>query len=202
MKIIAIGRNYVDHIKELNNDIPESPVIFTKPETALLKDNADFYLPKFSSDVHHELELIVKISKIGKNIEEKFAHKYYDEIGLGIDFTARDVQSKLKANGLPWDLAKGFDGSAPVSRFFDKANFDLANTNFRLEVNGQERQNGNTALMMYSIDKIIAYVSMFFTLKVGDIIFTGTPKGVAKVTGSDRLTAYLEDELVLDFNVL
>lgn len=202
MKIIAIGRNYVDHIKELNNDIPESPVIFTKPETALLKDNADFYLPKFSSDVHHELELIVKISKIGKNIEEKFAHKYYDEIGLGIDFTARDVQSKLKANGLPWDLAKGFDGSAPVSRFFDKANFDLANTNFRLEVNGQERQNGNTALMMYSIDKIIAYVSMFFTLKVGDIIFTGTPKGVAKVAGSDRLTAYLEDELVLDFNVL
>ncbi len=202
MKIIAIGRNYVDHIKELNNAIPESPVIFTKPETALLKDNADFYLPKFSSDVHHELELIVKISKIGKNIEEKFAHKYYDEIGLGIDFTARDVQSNLKANGLPWDLAKGFDGSAPISMFFDKSGFDLSNTNFRLEVNGQERQNGNTSLMMYSIDKIIAYVSMFFTLKVGDIIFTGTPKGVAKVAESDRLVAYLEDEPVLDFNVL
>lgn len=202
MKIIAIGRNYVDHIKELNNEIPDSPVIFTKPETAILKGNADFYLPDFSEDIHHELEIIVKISKIGKNIEEKFAHKYYDEVGLGIDFTARDVQSTLKAGGLPWDLAKGFDGSAPISAFYDKSAFDLKSTNFRLEVNGEVRQSGNTSLMMYSIDQIIAYVSKYFTLKVGDIIFTGTPKGVAKVAAEDRLIAYLENEPILDFKVL
>jgi 2-keto-4-pentenoate hydratase/2-oxohepta-3-ene-1,7-dioic acid hydratase in catechol pathway len=201
MKIIAIGRNYVDHIKELDNEIPASPVIFTKPETAILRDNADFYLPEFSQDVHHELEIIVKINKIGKNIEEKFAHKYYDEIGVGIDFTARDVQAELKAKGLPWDLAKGFDGSAPISTFIPKVGLDLANLDFKLLVNNEPRQIGNTSLMMYSIDKIIAYVSKYFTLKVGDIIFTGTPKGVAKVQADDHLQAFIGEKQLLDFYV-
>lgn len=201
MKIIAIGRNYVDHIKELNNDVPDSPVIFNKPETAILKDNADFYLPDFSQDIHHELEIIVKISKIGKNIEEKFAHKYYDEIGLGIDFTARDLQSELKSKGLPWELAKGFDGSAPISKFIPKAGLDLQNLDFNLLLNDKTQQSGNTSLMIYSIDSIIAYVSKYFTLKVGDIIFTGTPKGVSKVNAGDRLEGFIGEHKLLDFYV-
>ncbi|MDP5120886.1 MAG: fumarylacetoacetate hydrolase family protein [Spirosomaceae bacterium] len=201
MKIIAIGRNYVDHIKELNNDVPDSPVIFNKPETAILKDNADFYLPGFSHDIHHELEIIVKISKIGKNIEEKFAHKYYDEIGLGIDFTARDLQSELKSKGLPWELAKGFDGSAPISKFIPKAGLDLQNLDFNLLLNDKTQQSGNTSLMIYSIDSIIAYVSKYFTLKVGDIIFTGTPKGVSKVNAGDRLEGFIGEHKLLDFYV-
>lgn len=201
MKIIAIGRNYVDHIKELHNDVPDSPVIFNKPETAILKDNADFYLPGFSQDVHHELEIIVKINKIGKNIEEKFAHKYYNEIGLGIDFTARDVQAELKSKGLPWELAKSFDGSAPISKFISIDGLDLQNLDFRLLLNDKPQQSGNTSLMIYSIDSIIAYVSKYFTLKVGDIIFTGTPKGVSKVNAGDRLEGFIGERKLLDFYV-
>lgn len=202
MKIIAIGRNYVDHIHELNNEVPTQPVIFLKPETALIKNNEPFYLPTFSEDVHHEVELVVKISKIGKNIETKFAHKYYNEIGLGVDFTARDVQSNLKAKGLPWELAKAFDGSAPISEFINKKEFDLTNLDFRLDVNDETRQSGNTSLMLNGIDDIISFVSGYFTLKVGDLIFTGTPKGVAKVKPNDVLKGYIQDKQVFNFNVL
>ena len=165
MKIIAIGRNYADHIAELNNERPDEPVIFTKPETAILRHGEPFYYPDFSQDIHHEVEIIVKINKIGKNIEEKFAGKYYDEIGIGIDFTARDIQAKLKAKGLPWDLAKGFNGSAPISEFVSKSKFpDLKNLNFHLEINGQNRQIGNTSMMLYNIDTIIAFVSKYNTI--------------------------------------
>ncbi|MEM9982948.1 MAG: fumarylacetoacetate hydrolase family protein, partial [Bacteroidota bacterium] len=173
-----------------------------KPDTALLKDNAPFYLPDFSQEVHHELEMTIKISREGKFIEEAFAHKYYDEVGLGIDFTARDLQAKLKQNSHPWDLAKGFNGAAPVSHFLPKTNFsDLQQLNFRLEVNEVVRQQGNTQLMIHKIEGIIAYVSRFFTLKKGDILFTGTPAGVAAVKAGDRLAAYLEEEKMLDFEV-
>lgn len=203
MKIIAIGRNYVDHIKELNNAIPSEPVIFSKPETAIIKNNEPFYLPDFSEDVHHEVEILVKISKIGKNIDTKFAHKYYDEIGLGVDFTARDIQSKLKEKGLPWELAKGFDGSAYVSHFLPKTDFqDLSDINFSLHVNGEVRQQGNTSLMMYSIDTIIAFISRYFTLKTGDIIYTGTPSGVGKVNKGDVLTGSIETTKMFEFSVL
>ncbi len=202
MKIIAIGRNYAEHIKELNNERPDEPVIFTKPETAISKDGEAFYYPDFSQDVHHEVEIIVKISKMGKNIEEKFAHKYYDEIGIGIDFTARDIQSKLKAKGLPWDLAKGFNGSAPISEFVPKSKFtDLTNLNFHLDVNGSLRQEGNTSMMLYPIDTIIAFISRYFTLKTGDIIFTGTPAGVASVKVGDTLSCFIENEKMLEFEV-
>lgn len=202
MKIIAIGRNYAEHIKELNNERPDEPVIFTKPETAILRDNEPFYYPDFSQDIHHEVEIIIKISKMGKNIEEKFAHKYYDEIGIGIDFTARDIQSKLKAKGLPWDLAKGFNGSAPISAFVPKSNFaDLQNINFHLNVNNSLRQEGNTSMMLYPIDTIIAFISKYFTLKTGDIIFTGTPAGVAAVKTGDTLTAFIENDKMLEFEV-
>lgn len=201
MKIIAVGRNYVDHIKELSNEIPSSPVIFSKPDTAVLKDNEPFYYPDFSKSIHHELEIILKINKVGKNIKEEFAHKYYDEIGLGIDFTARDLQSELKAKGLPWDLAKGFNGSAPISQFVDKSKFDLSNINFHLTVNEELKQKGNTSHMMYSFDYIVSFVSKYFTLKTGDIIFTGTPAGVGEVKIGDRLKGYLEQDLMLDFEV-
>ena len=202
MKILAIGRNYAEHITELNNERPDEPVIFSKPDTAILKDNEAFYYPDFSKDVHHELEIIVKISKMGKNIEAQFAHKYYDEIGIGIDFTARDVQSKLKAKGLPWELAKAFNGSAPISNFVPKSNFpDLKNINFQLEVNGEVRQQGNTSMMLWNIDEIIAFISKYITLKTGDIVFTGTPKGVAPVQVGDRLVGYLEGTKMLDFEV-
>lgn len=201
MKIIAVGRNYVDHIKELQNEFPSAPVIFTKPETAILRNNEPFYYPAISNSVHHELEVVLKISKMGKNIDEKFAHKYYDEIGIGIDFTARDVQSELKSKGLPWDLAKGFNGSAPISEFINKENFDLGNLNFHLDVNGETRQTGNTSHMIYSFDYIISFISRYFTLKTGDLIFTGTPAGVAEVKIGDRLQGYLENQLKLDFEV-
>lgn len=202
MKIIAIGRNYAEHIKELNNEKPDEPVIFMKPETAVLKNGEPFYYPSFSSDVHHEVEILLKISKIGKNIEEKFAHKYYDEIGIGIDFTARDVQSKLKAKGLPWDLAKGFNGSAPISEFVPKTNYpNLQDLNFHLEVNGETRQKGNTSMMLYTFDYIIAFVSKYFTLKPGDIIFTGTPAGVSPVQIGDKLSLFIEDSKMLEFEV-
>jgi 2-keto-4-pentenoate hydratase/2-oxohepta-3-ene-1,7-dioic acid hydratase in catechol pathway len=202
MKIIAIGRNYVEHIEELKNERPSEPVVFLKPDTALLKDNAPFYYPDFSKDIHHEVEILVKVSKEGKYIEEKFAHKYYDEIGVGIDFTARDLQQKCKEKGLPWEIAKAFNGSAPVSGFVPKTNVaNLHDLNFSLQINGETRQQGNTSLMLFSFDYIISYVSRFFTLKKGDIIFTGTPKGVGPVKTGDKLTAFIETEKMLEFEV-
>src|ERR1700759_4829463 len=202
MKIIAIGRNYAEHAKELNTPVPTVPVIFMKPDTALLKDNKPFYHPDFSDDVHHEIELVLKICKEGKHINEKFAADYYDEIGLGVDFTARDIQARHKEKGLPWELAKAFDGSAPISNFVPKSNFaDLRNLNFKLDVNGETRQEGNTSFMLFSFDYIIAFVSQYITLKKGDLIFTGTPAGVGKVNIGDRLEGYLEDNKMLDFLV-
>lgn len=202
MKIICIGRNYVDHIQELNNEQPDAPVIFMKPETAVNKPGMPFYYPDFSTDIHHEVEVVVKVCEKGKHIQEKFAPRYYNEVGLGIDFTARDLQSKLKAKGLPWELAKAFDGSAPISHFLPKTNFaDLQNLNFKLEVNGETRQEGNTSLMIYHINYIISYVSKFILLKKGDLIFTGTPKGVGPVKIGDNLKAYLEGEKLLDFDI-
>ena len=202
MKIICVGRNYAEHIKELNNERPDDPVIFMKPETAIPLKNEPFFYPEFSSDVHHEVEILVKINRVGKNIDEKFAHKYYDEIGIGIDFTARDVQSKLKAKGLPWELAKGFNGSAPISGFVPKTDYpDLQNLNFRLDINGETRQQGNTSLMLYKIDYLISFVSRYFLLQQGDILFTGTPHGVGAVQVGDRLTAYIEDKPLLTFDV-
>lgn len=201
MKIICIGRNYAEHAKELGNEVPESPVIFMKPDTAVLKKGSDFYIPEFSNDVHYELEVVLKISKGGKYIQEENADKYYEEIGLGIDFTARDLQSELKAKGLPWELAKGFDGSAVVSEFYKKDDFDMKNINFSLMKNKEEVQNGNTSLMIFSPEKIIAFVSQYFTLRVGDLIFTGTPKGVGKVSENDILEAFLEDQKVFDLRI-
>ncbi len=203
MRIFAVGRNYVEHIEELNNQRPDEPVIFTKPDTALLKNNASFYYPDFSRDVHHEVELVLRISKEGKNIEQKFAHKYYDAIGVGIDFTARDIQAKIKEKALPWDIAKGFDGSAPVSnKFIPVRNFkDVKDINFHLEVDGVLKQKGNTSLMLFPFDVIISYLSKFFTLRTGDYIFTGTPKGVSPVTIGNKLTAYIENEKLLEFEV-
>jgi 2-keto-4-pentenoate hydratase/2-oxohepta-3-ene-1,7-dioic acid hydratase in catechol pathway len=202
MKIFAIGRNYAEHIKELNNERPDEPVIFTKPDTAILKNNEPFYYPSFSKDIHHEVEILLKIDKEGKNIDEKFASKYYKEIGIGIDFTARDLQQKAKEKGLPWDIAKGFNGSAPISEFIPLEQIkDLHNLNFSLKVNGEYTQQGNTSLMLFSFDYIIAYLSKFFTLKKGDIIFTGTPKGVGPVKIGDKLEAFIEDKSLLSFEV-
>ncbi len=203
MRIFAIGRNYAEHIKELNNERPDEPVIFTKPDTAVLRNNAPFFYPDFSKDVHHEVELVLRICKEGKNIEEKFSSKYYDAIGVGIDFTARDLQQKAKEKGLPWDIAKGFNGSAPISdKFIPVSEFkNLNEINFSLLVNGEVRQQGNTSLMLFSFDYVIAYLSKFFTLRTGDLIFTGTPKGVAGVKIGDTLTASIENEKLLEFEV-
>jgi len=203
MRIFAIGRNYVEHIQELNNERPTDPVIFTKPDTAILRNNSPFYYPSFSKDIHHEVELVLRISKEGKNIEEKFGSRYYDAIGIGIDFTARDLQQHAKEKGLPWDIAKGFNGSAPISDTFvtvDKIK-DVRNINFKLEVNGKLKQQGNTSLMLFPFDYIVSYLSKFFTLKTGDLIFTGTPKGVGPVSPGDTLSAYIEDEKLLEFQV-
>lgn len=202
MKIIAIGRNYAAHAKELNNPLPSSPVIFMKPETAVLKDNKPFYIPEFSSDVHYELEVVLKINKEGKHIAEKFAANYYDEIGLGIDFTARDLQSALKEKGLPWELAKAFDNSAAVSHFIQKTELsDINAIPFELKVNGESRQNGNTENILFSFDKIIAFVSQYITLKKGDLIFTGTPEGVGQVHPGDKLEAWMGGEQFLNFDI-
>ena len=201
MKIICIGRNYAEHAKELGNEIPENPVIFMKPDTAVLKKGSDFYIPEFSDDVHYELEVVLKISKGGKYIQEDKASNYFDEIGLGIDFTARDLQSQLKAKGLPWELAKGFDSSAVVSEFYKKSDFDMRNLSFSLMKNKEKVQDGNTSMMIFSPEKIIAFVSQYFTLKTGDLIFTGTPQGVGKVEENDILQAFLEDEKVLDLRI-
>lgn len=202
MKIVAIGRNYAAHIAELKNEVPDEPVIFFKPDTAVLRNNEPFYYPDYTSDVHYEAELILRIGREGKNIDRKFAHKYFDAIGLGIDFTARDLQSKAKAKGLPWALAKGFNGSAPISEFLPLDQFpDLQRINFRLEVNGETKQQGNSEMMLHKFDDIIAYISRFVTLKTGDIIFTGTPEGVGPIQIGDRLAGYVEDRKLLDFEV-
>ena len=202
MKIIAIGRNYAEHAKELNNPVPAVPVIFMKPDTAVLKDNKPFYHPEFSTDIHHEIELVLKVSKEGKHIAQKFASNYFDEIGLGIDFTARDIQQKHKEKGLPWELAKAFDNSAPVSKFIPKSEFkDLNNLNLRLDLNDNTVQEGNTKDLLFSFEYIIAFVSQYITLKKGDLIFTGTPKGVGKVNIGDHLCGYLEDHKLLDFYI-
>jgi 2-keto-4-pentenoate hydratase/2-oxohepta-3-ene-1,7-dioic acid hydratase in catechol pathway len=193
MKIICIGRNYTKHIEELNNERPNEPVVFMKPDSAILLKQHPFVIPEFSEDIHHELEVIVKINKVGKYIEPKFAHKYYDEISIGIDFTARDLQQKLKDKGLPWEKAKAFDGSAVLGDFVSKSDFkSLDNLNFEMTNNGVTVQKGNTSFMLWKIDELIAYVSQFFTLKIGDIIFTGTPEGVAVVRPDDVLEGYLE----------
>lgn len=202
MKIIAIGRNYAAHIEELKNEKPSEPVVFMKPDTALLKDNAPFYHPDFSQDIHHEVELVLKIKKEGKYIDRKFAHTYYDEIGVGIDFTARDLQQKCKEKGLPWEIAKAFNGSAPVGAFRPVSDFpDVSNINFHLNINGERRQTGNTSLLIFPFDVILSYVSRFFTLKTGDLIFTGTPAGVGKVAIGDRLEAYVEQEKLLEVEI-
>jgi acylpyruvate hydrolase len=203
MKILAIGRNYAEHIQELNNQQSSEPVVFMKPDTAILRHNEPFYYPDISKDIHHEVELVLRISKEGKNIEEKFAHKYFDAIGLGIDFTARDLQSKLKEKGLPWLLAKGFNGSAPISDKFIAVQelADLKNLNFSLQINGETKQKGNTGMMLFDFNVIIAYLSKYFTLKTGDLIFTGTPAGVGPVQIGDRLVGFIEAEEMLNFEV-
>lgn len=202
MKIICIGRNYVKHIEELQNERPDEPVIFLKPDTAVVQKQFPFVIPEFTNDVHHEVEVLVKINKVGKYIDAKFAHKYYDEIGLGIDFTARDLQAKLKEKGLPWEKAKAFDGSAVVGDFVSKSEFtDLNNINFELTSNGNVVQSGNTQHMLWKIDEIIAYVSQYFTLRTGDVIFTGTPEGVAKVSPEDVLEGFIEGKKLFRIQV-
>lgn len=202
MKIICVGRNYAKHIEEFGNERPEAPIIFTKPDTALLLNNRPFYYPDFSNDIHHEVEIVLRVSKQGKNIHKRFAYKYYDSIALGIDFTARDLQSKSKEKGLPWAIAKGFNGAAPISEFVPVTKYSsLSELKFGLSVNGESRQQGNTSLMIWDFDELIAYVSKFFMLKLGDLIFTGTPSGVASVKIGDRLEGYIEKEKFLDFEV-
>ncbi len=203
MKIICIGRNFADHAKELGNDKPSSPVIFLKPDTALLRNNDPFFIPDFAKEIHHEVELVIKITRLGKNIQPKFAHKYYDEIGLGVDFTARDVQFELREKGLPWEKAKAFDSSAAISKkFISKTELgDLTNLSFYLEKNGEKVQIGNTNQMLFTIEEIICYVSKYFTLKIGDLIYTGTPSGVGKVEINDELSGYLKDYKLFDFKI-
>ncbi|MBI3501721.1 MAG: fumarylacetoacetate hydrolase family protein [Bacteroidetes bacterium] len=228
MKIICIGQNYLEHIKELNSAIPDEPVFFLKPDTSLLTDNKPFFLPSFSNDIHYECEIVLKINRLGKHIDEKFAHKYYDELTVGIDFTARDIQKEQKAKGLPWEKAKGFDGSAPVGKFISKKKFgrmeewkngraderavsqpsnlpifqpSMRNLNFHLNINGKSVQKGNTSDLLFSFDKIISFLSQFITLKIGDLIFTGTPVGVGAVKIGDKLEAFLEGEKLLAFEV-
>jgi 2-keto-4-pentenoate hydratase/2-oxohepta-3-ene-1,7-dioic acid hydratase in catechol pathway len=202
MKIICVGRNYADHIKELDSDRPSSPVLFLKPDSAIVLKNNPFIIPEFSQNIHYEVEVLVKINKIGKYIDRKFAHKYYDEIGLGIDFTARDIQNHLKEKGLPWELAKAFDGSAVIGNFLSKENISNINDfNFSLEKNGKAVQTGNTSRMLWKIDELIEYISKYFTLKIGDIIFTGTPSGVGQVHPDDVLKGFIESEEMFSIKV-
>jgi 2-keto-4-pentenoate hydratase/2-oxohepta-3-ene-1,7-dioic acid hydratase in catechol pathway len=207
MKIICIGRNYAEHIRELNNEIPDEPVIFIKPDSALLRNNAPFFIPEFSNDVHYEVELVIKINKLGKHIPIQFARDYYSEIALGIDFTARDVQSKLKEKGLPWEKAKGFDHSAVISKFIPVEQFGISQNdsikslNFSLQKNNVVAQQGNTDFMINNIDEIISHVSQYFTLKIGDYIFTGTPAGVGPVASGDHLTGFIEETEMFSFQV-
>jgi 2-keto-4-pentenoate hydratase/2-oxohepta-3-ene-1,7-dioic acid hydratase in catechol pathway len=202
MKIICIGRNYTEHVKELNNNRPDSPVIFLKPDTSIILKNQPFFIPDFSSEINYEVEIILKICKLGKHIENKYAHKYFNHIGLGIDFTARDTQNELKSNGLPWEKAKAFDGSALVGSWFDKTKFqDLRNLNFSLNKNDKSVQIGNTSQMMWNFDELISEISKYFTLKIGDIIFTGTPSGVGKVNKGDNLEGFIEGKSSFVINV-
>jgi 2-keto-4-pentenoate hydratase/2-oxohepta-3-ene-1,7-dioic acid hydratase in catechol pathway len=202
MKLICIGRNYTDHIAELKNEKPEHPVVFIKPDSAILLQKMPFVIPTFSNDIHHEVEVLVKINKLGKHIDTKFAHKYYDEIGLGIDFTARDVQNELKQKGLPWEKAKSFDGAAVIGDWISKADIkDIADLSFSLSKNGKIVQQGQSSHMLWNIDEIIAYVSQYFTLKIGDIIFTGTPAGVGPVTSGDQLVGELEGHQLFSIKV-
>ena len=202
MKIICIGRNYRDHINELNNKITKEPLFFLKPDTSIQPKGHPFFIPDFSNNIHYEVELVIKISKNGKNIDEQFSHKYYEEIGLGIDFTARDIQQECKELGHPWEKAKGFDGSAQIShKFVNKNGLDLNNINFKLEKNQKIVQNGNSKDMIYSFDCIISYVSKFYTLRAGDLIYTGTPAGVGKVEIGDKLVGYLNEEKILSVNI-
>jgi len=202
MKIICIGRNYTQHIEELQNERPEEPLVFIKPDSAVLLKQHPFVIPEFSEDIHHELEIIVKINKVGKYIDEKFAHKYYDEIGVGIDFTARDLQQKLKDKGFPWEKAKAFDGSAVIGDLLSKNNFNsLENLTFEMTKNGTTVQKGNSSHMLWKIDALIAHVSQFFTLKIGDIIFTGTPEGVGLVKPNDILEGFLEGNKLFRIHV-
>ena len=202
MKLICIGRNYTEHIKELKNEKPIDPVVFLKPDTAILLKKQPFFIPDFSKDVHHEVEILVKINKVGKHIDKKFAYKYYEEIGLGIDFTARDLQSQLKAKGLPWEKAKAFDGAAVIGKWVSKNEFkNVDDINFSLHKNETVVQQGNTSLMLWKIDELIEYVSKYFTLKIGDIIFTGTPSGVGKVIANDKLKGYIENKELFSITV-
>ena len=202
MKLICIGRNYTEHIAELENERPKDPVVFMKPDTSILLKKQPFFIPDFSDNVHHEVEILIKINRLGKHIDKQFAHKYYDEIGLGIDFTARDVQSELKAKGLPWEKAKAFDGAAVIGNWLPKSTFSNVNDiSFSLKKNNKIVQNGNTSHMLWKIDEIIEYVSKYFTLKIGDIIFTGTPAGVSKVEANDTLKGYIEDREMFSIKI-
>ena len=202
MKIICVGRNYLDHARELNNEVPSEPVLFIKPETSLVPKRNPFFLPDFSTDVHYEAELVIRINRIGKNIQEKFAPRYYNEVGVGIDFTARDLQKKLKQAGLPWEKAKAFDGSAVISKMFKLEDLESPeNIHFSLKKNGEVVQSGQSKDMLFNINFLIAYISSFFTLKIGDLIFTGTPAGVGPVKANDRLELFLENKAVIGLNV-
>ncbi len=202
MKIICIGRNYIEHAKELNNPVPTEPVFFMKPESSIIRNNFPFFYPEFSKEIHHEAEIVLHICKVGKHIQEKFAHTYYDAIGVGIDFTARDIQQKCKEKGLPWEKAKAFDGSAPISEFIPKESFEnLNDLNIKLDINGTTVQDGSSKDMIFSFDKVISYVSQFITFKIGDMIFTGTPAGVGPVQINDRLEVYLDGKKMMDFKV-
>jgi acylpyruvate hydrolase len=202
MKIICIGRNYAAHARELDNPLPEKPVFFLKPETALVHGNKPFFYPGFSGNIHHEVEFVLKINRLGRHIDARFAHRYYNEVSTGIDFTARDLQDECRSNGLPWEISKAFDNSAPVGKFVSVSSIpDTRDMAIRLNINGKTVQNGNSSEMIFSFDQIIAYVSRFITLKIGDLIFTGTPAGVGAVQIGDRLQAFLNDEMLLDFYI-
>ena len=200
MKIIAIGRNYIDHAKELNNPVPKEPIFFLMPDSALLKNNQPFFYPDFSQDIHYEVEIIVKLNRLGKNVSSKFTHRYYSEIGIGIDFTARDLQKQCKEKGLPWEISKSFDGAAVISKFRSIEKYgDINNINFRLEKNGEVVQKANTSEMIFKVDDLIEHVTKYMTIKIGDLLYTGTPSGVGPVKIGDRLIAFIEDEKLLDF---
>ncbi len=202
MKIICMAKNYVAHVKEFDSIVPTEPIFFMKHENCIVRNNKPFYLPDFSDNIHHEIEIVVKISKVGKNIDKKYAHRYFEEIGLGIDFTARDLQKKAKDSGNPWEISKAFDHSAPLSKFVRVSDFeDVNKLHFRLDVNGTRVQDGNTKLMIFPLDVQISYISRYITLKTGDLLFTGTPEGVGQVKVGDRLEAWLEDRKLLDFQV-
>ena len=202
MKIICVGRNYTDHIKELENNKPKEPVLFLKPDSSIILKNKPFFIPDFSQNIQYELELLIKISRLGKHIQEKFSHKYYDFIELVIDFTARDIQSDLKSKGLPWEKSKAFDGSCFISKWINKSEFnDVNNLNFNLNKNGKTVQKTNSKLMLWKIDELISYISTFFTLKIGDVIFTGTPAGVGNVSIGDNLEGFIEDNKIFNLNI-